>query len=311
MINRDSFSREKPNKEKKIQKKQKSGEILNFCTLNVISIPPTSTIMAAVKSMLKHNFRRIPIADAGTKRLEGIITVTDIINFFGGGPKHKIVQNRYDGNLMAAVNEEVKEIMEKNVVSVDSTSSLEDAIETMLERKVGGCPVIDKENIILGIITEKDVLNYLSEGGELDGFVSEYMTTKVITTTPERSIEDAMRLMISKKIRRLPVIHDGILIGLLTVRELLRYFGIGEAFKMLITGNIKDALNQPVSKIIANEELRVYKELLTVSPHTRISEVVQQMKGAGYGVALIVNDGNLEGIITERDLIKFLYSKMK
>ena len=117
--------------------------------------------------------------------------------------------------------------------------------------------------------------------------------------------------MITEKIRRLPVIKDGILIGLITVRELLRYFGMGEAFKMLITGDIKDALIQPVSTILSNDELRIYKEPLTVSPETRISEVVRQMKGAGYGVALIVSNGSLEGIITERDLVKFLYSKMK
>ncbi len=311
MINKDSYSREKPGREKKESKKQKSGEIMDYCTTNVVTIPPTSTIMSAVKSMLKYNFRRVPIADAGTRRLEGIITVTDIINFFGGGPKHQIVQNRYDGNLMAAVNEEVEEIMEKEVVSVDFTSSLEDAIELMLEKRVGGCPVVDKEDVILGIITEKDVLNYLSENGEIDGYVSDYMTRGVITATPDTTIEEAMRSMISERMRRLPIIKEGILIGLITARELLRYFGKGEAFKMLITGDIKDALVQPVSKILSNDELRVYKEPLTVPPDTRISEVVQQMRGAGYGVALIVNNGSLEGILTERDLVKFLYSKMR
>ncbi len=311
MINKDSYSREKPSREKKLPKKQKSGEIMDYCTTNVVTIPPTSTIMSAVKSMLKYNFRRVPIADAGTRRLEGIITSTDIINFFGGGPKYQIVQNRYNGNLMAAVNEEVEEIMEKEVVSVEFTSSLEDAIELMLEKRVGGCPIIDKGDIILGIITEKDVLNYLSENGEIDGYVSDYMTRGVITATPDTTVEEAMKTMISERMRRLPIIKDGILIGLITARELLRYFGKGEAFKMLTTGDIKDALVQPVSKILSNDELRVYKEPLTVHPDTRISEVVQQMKGAGYGVALIVNNGSLEGIITERDLVKFLYSKMK
>jgi CBS domain-containing protein len=311
MINRDSFSREKPGREKRVSKKQKSGEIMDYCTANVVSIPPTSTIMSAIKSMLKYNFRRIPIADAGTRRLEGIITVTDIVNFFGGGSKHQIVQNRYNGNLMAAVNEEVEEIMEKNVIAVDFTSSLEDAIELMLEKRVGGCPVIDKDDVIIGIITEKDVLNYLSENGKIDGFVSDYMTRGVFTTTPDTTIEEVMRTMISQRIRRLPVIKDGILVGMITVRELLRYFGRGEAFKMLITGDIRDALVQPVSTILSNDELRVYKEPLTVTPDTRISEVVQQMRGAGYGVALIVSNGSLEGIITERDLVKFLYSKMK
>ncbi|AGK62131.1 CBS domain protein [Archaeoglobus sulfaticallidus PM70-1] len=300
----------KPTREKKNSAKLKEGEIMDYCTKSVVTIPPTSTIMSAVKSMMKYNFRRMPIADPGTKRLEGIITVTDIINFFGGGQKYQIVQNRYDGNLMAAVNEEVEAIMEGDVISIDFTSSLEDAIELMLKKRVGGCPVVDRDNIILGIITEKDVLSYLSENGEIDGFVRNYMTKGVITASPDTTVEEAMKLMISRKMRRLPVIRDGIFVGLVTAREILRYFGSGEAFKMLITGDIKEALNQPLSHILSNENLRVYKEPLLVPPDERISDLVKLMKGSGYGVALVVNNGNLEGIITERDLIRFLYSKM-
>jgi CBS domain-containing protein len=311
MINRDSFSREKPGREKRASKKQKPGDIMDLCTKNVVTLPPTSTIMSAMKSMIKYHFRRMPIADPGTKRLEGILTVTDIINFFGGGEKYRIVQNRYDGNLMAAVNEDVEAIMEENVVTVDFTSSFEDAIELMLEKRVGGCPVVDKEGIVLGIITEKDILNYLSENGYLDGFVSDYMTRGVITATPDTTIEEAMKVMINERMRRLPIISDGILVGMVTAREILRYFGTGEAFKMLVTGDIRDALNQPLSYILSNENLKVYREPITVPPTMKISELAQAMRGSGYGVALIVSNGSLEGIITERDMVRFLYSKLQ
>jgi CBS domain-containing protein len=312
MINKGSFSREKPGvKSKKSSKRQKPGSVMEICTTNVVAIPPTSTIMTAMKSMIKYNFRRVPIADPGTKRLEGIMTVTDIINFFGGGSKYQIVQERYSGNLMAAVNEDVEEIMEKDVISVDFTSSWDEAIELMLEKAVGGCPIVDKENTIMGIITERDVIEYLSQNGRLDGYVRDYMTRGVITASPDTTIEEAMKLMISKRMRRLPIIKDGILVGLITAREILRYFGTGEAFKMLITGDIRDALNKPVSYILSNENLQVYKEPLTFKPDSKISELVQAMKGQGYGVALIVNNGNLEGIITERDIVRFLYSKIK
>jgi len=283
---------------------------MGICTRNVVTIPPTSTIMSAMKSMVKYNFRRIPIADPGTKRLEGIMTVTDIINFFGGGSKYGIVKNRYSGNLMAAVNEEVVEIMERDVVKVDFTSSFEDAIELMLKKRVGGCPVVDREDTIVGIITEKDILNYLSENGHIDGYVSEYMTKGVITANPDTTIESAMKTMISERMRRLPVIRDGILVGLVTAREILRYFATGEAFKMLTTGNIEETLNQPISYILSNDNLRIYKEPLTVPPNLKISELAQAMRGAGYGVALVVNNGSLEGIITERDMIRFLYTKL-
>jgi len=282
---------------------------MDIATKDVFTLPPTSTLMNALKMMLKRNFRRIPIADAGTKRLEGIISATDFVNIFGGGQKFGLIKGRYGGNLSAAVNEVVETIMERNVVTVEETDSLEDAVETMFEKKVGGCPVVNKDDVVVGIITERDILKYLGRNRKIDGVASDYMTSSVITLRPKDTIEKAMKTMIEKKFRRLPIIDDGILVGLITVREILRYFGMGEAFKMLTSGNIKDAIDKPISTILANDELLVYKDILTFPKNITISQLVSSMLEKGYGVALIVENGKLEGIITERDLIGFLYSK--
>ncbi|OYT33738.1 histidine kinase [Archaeoglobales archaeon ex4484_92] len=270
---------------------------MDIGTREVLTLPRTSTIMNALKTMIKRNFRRIPLADPGTKRLEGIISATDLVNFFGGGEKYGVVSGRYGGNLAAAVNAEIEEIMETNVVTVNCTDSFEDAIETMFEKGVGGCPIIDENDIVVGIITERDVLRYLGEHKALDGQISDFMTKKVVTIKPKDTIEYAMKTMIKKKFRRLPVIENGILIGLITVREILRYFGMGEAFREVIQGNIKEAISKPVSTILAN-----HKDAL-------ISQLVSSMLEKNYGVALIVDNSRLEGIITEKDLVRFLYTK--
>jgi CBS domain-containing protein len=288
----------------------KPGSVMDIATKDVKTIPPRSTIMSALKMMINYNFRRMPIADAGTNRLEGIISATDLLNFFGGGDKHRIVVERYNGNLPAAVNEYVDEIMERNVVTVEFTASWEEALEIMLEKKVGGCPIVDKENRVVGIVTERDILKYLASQTRLDGYVRDYMTRGVITAEPDTTIEEAMKIMISKKIRRLPVIRDSILVGLITSREILRYFGVGEAFKMLETGNIKDALKKPLTTILGNDKIMTIKEPLTFESRDKISDVVKKMVEQGVGVALIVDDKKLEGIITERDLMNFLYSKI-
>ena len=288
----------------------KFGSVMDLATKDVKTIPPRSTIMNALKTMINCNFRRMPIADAGTKRLEGIISATDLVNFFGGGEKHNIVLKRYGGNLSAAVNEYVDEIMVRDVVTVDVDSSWQEALEIMLEKRVGGCPIVDREDRVVGIITERDILKFLATQTKLDGYVRDYMTSGVITAKPDMTIEEAMRLMISKRIRRLPVIRDGVLVGLITTREILRYFAIGEAFRMLETGNVKDALNKPLTTLLSNEEIMMGREPLTFGSNERISEVVRRMIEAGVGVALIVDSGRLEGIITERDLMSFLYSKL-
>ena len=284
----------------------KPGSVMKVATRDVITIPPTSTIMSAVKTMITYSFRRLPVADPGTKRLEGIITGMDIVNFFGGGDKHGIVKERYDGNFLVAINEEVREIMERNVIAADFTSSFEDVLELLLENRVGGMPIVDREGRVVGILTERDVLHYLSSHKNFDGLVSDYMTRGVITAEPDTTIREAMKIMVEKGIRRLPIIRDGILMGLLTSTTLLQYFASGEAFKLLITGDVSEIIDKPVKVILSNEKVLQYREPLTFPPHASISQVVERMVETNHGAALIVGDEDLVGIVTERDLVRFL-----
>jgi len=282
------------------------GSVMDLASRNVITIPPTSTIMTSMKTMIKYSFRRVPIADAGTKRLEGIITSMDVLNFLGGGNKHRLVKEKYHGNLIAAVNEEVREIMEKDVISIEYSSSWEDALELLLNNGIGGAPIVDEEDCVVGIITERDIMVFLATRARYEGQVKDFMTRGVITAEPDMSIESAMKLMVKRKFRRLPVVKDGILLGMLTSSTIVHYFS-GEAFKMLITGNAEDVLNQPVSTILNNEKILKYREPLVVRPEENISDVVRKMIEKNQAAALVAKDG-LEGIITERDLMRFLCS---
>ncbi len=281
--------------------------IMEIATAEVQTLPQTSTIMNALKFMLRKNFRRIPVTDAGTRKLKGIMTATDLINFFGGGSKHGIVRNRYNGNLSAAVNAEIKEIMERDVITLSAEDSVEAAVELMFEKKVGGCPIVDREGVVVGIITERDILEYLARDKKIDGVAEDFMTKKVVTLRPKDTIETAMKIMISRRFRRLPVIEDGILLGLITAREILAYFGRGEAFRMLEIGDISEAIRKPVTAILGNSDLLMYKEVPMFPKDALISQIVSELIEKGYGAVLIVENGKLEGILTERDLVKFLY----
>ncbi|MEM4575309.1 MAG: CBS domain-containing protein [Archaeoglobaceae archaeon] len=284
-----------------------NSKVMEIATKDVQTLPQTATIMNAMKFMLSKNFRRFPITDAGTKRLRGVITATDFVNFFGGGSKYGIVRNRYGGNLSAAVNAEVKEIMERNVFYVTKDESIKDLIDLMFENRIGGCPVVDEDEVVVGIVTERDILKLLAKNRKIDGVASEFMTKSVVTIGARDTIEKAMKTMINRRFRRLPVIEDGILIGMITSREILAYFGKGEAFRMLEYGDVWEAIRKPVSTILANEEINMHREILIFPKDVLLSQVVSSMLEKGHGVALIVEEGKLEGIITERDLIRFLY----
>jgi CBS domain-containing protein len=136
------------------------------------------------------------------------------------------------------------------------------------------------------------------------------MTRGIVCVKPDTSIEDAMKLIISRRIRRLPVVEDGILLGMVTSSTLLRYFGSGEAFRMLVTGDVDDILRRPIKILVSDENVVEYKELLTFPPSEKISKIARAMIDKNHGAALIMGNG-LEGLITERDLVDFLFRAMK
>ncbi|MDD3858360.1 MAG: CBS domain-containing protein, partial [Methanoculleus sp.] len=71
------------------------GEIMAIATRDVVVAQQTTTIIQGVEIMTREGFRRLPVVDAGTRHLRGIVTVGDIINFMGGGDKFNLVQVKH------------------------------------------------------------------------------------------------------------------------------------------------------------------------------------------------------------------------
>ncbi|NTW92044.1 MAG: CBS domain-containing protein, partial [Methanoregulaceae archaeon] len=139
----------------------REGEIMAIATRDVVSVPPTITIMGAVEKMTACGFRRLPVVDAGSGKLRGIITSGDIINFMGGGDKFNLVQVKHGGNLLPAINEAVRTIMTQQLTTLPDSASINDAIDIILTKKVGGMPITDSDGVLVGIVTERDVMKVL------------------------------------------------------------------------------------------------------------------------------------------------------
>ena len=129
---------------------QHDGDIMMVAKRDVVQIPPTMTIMGAVKTMVKYRFRRLPVSDPGTNRLMGVVTVMDVVNFLGGGEKAQIIENKHRGNLLSAINEEISSIMEEDVITLHEGDSINEVIQMMLKGNVSGFPIVNDENRVIG-----------------------------------------------------------------------------------------------------------------------------------------------------------------
>jgi CBS domain-containing protein len=110
------------------------------------------------------------------------------------------------------------------IVTCDAATSVRDAVALLAERKIGALPVLDGDQVT-GIFSERDVIYRLSEEGPalLDRQVSEVMTTPAMTVDPETQILAALSLMTRRRVRHLPVLRDGRMVGFVSIGDLVKY----------------------------------------------------------------------------------------
>lgn len=114
------------------------------------------------------------------------------------------------------------DIMTEPVVTIGPDALLTDAIKLLLRHHVSGLPVVDRDGRLVGMITERDILNFALSGDAADTSVQEAMTPDVVTFGPNDTVEELVACLGSRHIRRVPIIHDQRVVGIVSRRDILR-----------------------------------------------------------------------------------------
>jgi len=115
----------------------------------------------------------------------------------------------------------VQEIMNKNVVTIDKKSTVKEAGSILNKNRIS-CLIVVDNGKMKGIITERDVLVAIDEDKNLNKVaVGSIMTKDVYFVGPNTDITDAAELMVKNKIKKLPVIYNGMLVGIVTATDLV------------------------------------------------------------------------------------------
>lgn len=138
-----------------------------------------------------------------------------------------------------------RDIMQRQPITATPEMAIEDAVHLMIVHRISGLPVVDPAGAVVGILSESDLLRRMELGTEerLPGWrtwlagqgraareyvrsharrVGEVMTAPVISVTPQSDLADVVALMESRRIKRVPVLQDGRLVGILTRSDLVR-----------------------------------------------------------------------------------------
>ena len=110
------------------------------------------------------------------------------------------------------------------IYSCTAGMSVSQAVEILAEKRIGALPVLDGAAIV-GIFSERDVLHCIRQYGAvaMDHAVRDVMTADVITVDRKKSAIGALSLMTKRRIRHLPVVEDGELVGFVSIGDLVKY----------------------------------------------------------------------------------------
>lgn len=287
-----------PNFEDRIYKSTEELEIIAKKPVKQAS--PSTPLLEAVEEMAKgHRSLVITVSN----KIAGLLLSTHVINYLGGGEYFKIVEERHGYNIYSALQEPVQSIMEKNPIVAYIDEKLSNILEKMVMNEIGIVPIVLRDGRVYGIITEHDLIKYLSYSISIGVKVADVMSSPVVTIESGRPIKEAMEKIIKYGFRRIPVVGENVVLGIITAMDIVKYFGTHEAFKNTVSGDIREALKIPVDDIMV-------RELVIVKPDDDLGLAAHKMAEKNVGSALVVNDKmELLGIVTERDILYALSIK--
>jgi CBS domain-containing protein len=110
------------------------------------------------------------------------------------------------------------------VATVRPTTTVNSALDKLAEHNIGALIVTEADGEIVGIVSERDIVRALPQRGPevLNAEVREIMTSPLVTATPHTDVVDAMRSMTDKRVRHLPVLDDGELVGIVSIGDIVK-----------------------------------------------------------------------------------------
>lgn len=125
--------------------------------------------------------------------------------------------------------QDVLRVKGEQVFTIGPEATVSELLTHLDQRNVGALVVCAADDTVAGIVSERDVVRQLHARGTaiLDGPVSDIMTTTVTTCSERDAVEELMRLMTDRRIRHVPVVRDGRLIGLISIGDVVKH-RIGE-----------------------------------------------------------------------------------
>lgn len=250
-----------------------------------LCVSADTSVSVALATLDEHDFRHLPVLDG--KRLVGLVSERDLLEATGWVPGRSQQEDALAGERPTLV----REVMAQKLAVSRPEVPLQQAVESMTSSKIGCLLVTDREGGIVGILTERDVAEAFALAVENrsipagdDPEVGSLMSGVLICAAPHTSIQDACSTCYSAKVRHLPVVKDGELVGVVSDRDL----------RAASTSGTQEALT--VADLMATQ-------VETINTDSRLSQAARRIADVAISSLPVVDNGRLVGIVTTFDVL--------
>lgn len=275
---------------------------------HVITVAPHDSIDRAISLMEEFDIHHLVVVCDG--HVAGMLSDRDILISTGW----MLTAERRIGepeNPRVIGPTRAEQIMSRPAVSVEADDDLRDAVRILDRRKIGALPVVEHDRL-WGILTETDLIRWLLHADArpdgpvrpyLDQPVSRRCTRQVIAARPDDDIMDVVDLFRRHRIRHVPVLDHGRLVGLVADRDIRRLIGWEEVHEAMAdeAGHVFD----PPQRVEQVMQTRLH----TQPPEAPLRDVLRTMLEHRVHSVLVAEGDTLRGIITETDFVRDLLHK--
>lgn len=294
------------------------------------SVTAGTALSDAARLLLSSIFTGLPVVDAQNRPV-GVITQGDLIKK-GGLPLRlgllaESDQNRLESVLNELASRKAAEVMSCPAVMIAADRPLAEAVERMLTKGVKRLPVVDGAGRLTGMLSRLDIFRtVMREAPDWSAFkaqkiqvehlkcVVDILRRDVHAVSPETPLKEVIRLIDGNDIQRVAVVDaDGKLLGLISDRDLLRYFKLEQTGIWYLLAKVKNAFHQEACRVGDLQQClaettagaAMTTELITVREEMLIEEAIALMIDKGLKrLPVVDNEGRFKGMISRASLLR-------
>ncbi len=228
--------------------------------------------------VLADQYRRLPVLN-NDSHVRGMLSATDILRV--------LLRLEKKHRAKSLTDVKVKSAMSSHLLDIDKNMHLEDVLDFFKKHRKGAYPIVYRKCLV-GVVSEWDIVRQIR--GKTGIKISDVMVRRPMVSQEHNSVADVSRMLAVGGFRRLPVVKNGILTGVVTPRDVLAFLKDNRLLNKL------QSQKDDVTSIMK-------RDVITVEPDMDLHEAVKVMISKKIGGLPVVDDHELMGIITERDIV--------